>query len=97
MGESGQIGDAVYHKEDQDQSFIAHSRTDIPALLDYIDKLREAYEILDRAVAFYEAHSPWRFPEGYYEINIKEGEGGHVKFGSMARDASQKAREVMGD
>jgi hypothetical protein len=41
-------------------------------------------EALEMA-GFYGDHNPRQFPGGYYEINLKEGEGGHVRFGERAR------------
>lgn len=40
------IGDAQYHETDPDAKFIAHSRTDIPALLTHIEELRAALNSL---------------------------------------------------
>jgi len=46
------------------------------------------------AVEFYADHLPRQFHDGYYEINFKEGEGGHVLFGAKARQALKEIEDM---
>ncbi len=54
-----------------------------------IDKLIDALE-------FYSWIQPTQFPEGYYEPHYSQGQGGHDRFGTRARQilAEFKNREV---
>jgi hypothetical protein len=40
---------------------------------------------LVRALEFYAIYSPRQHPEGFYEIHVAPGEGGEVRFGTLAR------------
>lgn len=50
-------------------------------------------KILRDALEFYATYSPRHHPDGYYEINIQRGEGGEVKFGTIAKRALAKGVE----
>lgn len=41
-GRQWNIGDAIYHAEDRDAEFIAHAPTDIAALIEALEKCKEA-------------------------------------------------------
>lgn len=51
-------------------------------------------KILLDALEFYATHRPLQMPDGYYELNISPGEGGHVKHGTVARGALAKHKEM---
>ena len=47
--------------------------------------LKAKYQKAKRTLDFYATYSPFQFPEGYYEICIEKGVGGHNRFGTLAR------------
>lgn len=55
------------------------------------DQLREKLAVAVEALEFYTL-SPYYFPDGFYELNIKQSEGGHVRFGTKAREALSKIK-----
>ena len=67
-------------------SIIAEQQKKIDALE---KKLAEAVE----ALRFYSIYSPRQFPEGYYEICIEEGIGGHNRFGTIASKTLKSLEE----
>jgi hypothetical protein len=69
---------------------IAHIANNDPATSATI---YEALRRAERALDFYATYKPRQFPEGYYEINVAPGEGGHVKFGTLADEGLTYLRE----
>jgi hypothetical protein len=54
-----------------------------------IETLQKAVIELVEMGEFYRVHQPRQFPEGYYEICLEEGHGGHDRFGTKARTTLQ--------
>ena len=50
-----------------------------------IDALEKKLAEAVGALRFYGTYNPHQFPEGYYEICIEKGIGGHIRFGTLAR------------
>ena len=52
-----------------------------------MNELQSEVARLRKVADFYATFQPFQFPEGYYEICIEPGVGGHNKFGTLAREA----------
>jgi len=65
--------------------------------IEYIDNIEARLKEAEEVIRFYSIHKPHQYPEGYYEINLKEGEGGYVPHGTKARTYLEKYKELEKD
>ncbi len=60
------------------------------------NNLEEKLKLAVSALKFYATYSPRQHPEGYYEIHVAPGEGGEVRFGTLAKEALAKLQNSGG-